>query len=306
MADHPGAGDEPRSDQPGDVSALTGIASFAVLAEGGPSDEWGHVFLPDAFKSRLLSTAVFTLCHAHRLSRSRGAPQGLALLCGPPGTGKTTAARGLAHEVSRLLRPHGKTVLVEVDPHDLPSDLLGQSQRNALRLFERTVPELAAHGDFTVVIVNEIESLAIGRAGASMGANPADLHRATDAVLMGLDGLAREDGRIFLVGTTNFAEAVDQAVHSRADEVLEFPLPDDRLRRMIIEDSLRELAAVWPEHRRFLESPTLTERLVRRSAGWDGRRLRKAVVGALRVREQVALDPTTLEEADFERSAGLG
>jgi hypothetical protein len=73
------------------------------------------------------------------------------VIAGPPGTGKTTLAGGLADQAARVL---GETLLfVDIDPHAFPSQLLGESQRGVARLFERTVPDIARRGRPTVVLL---------------------------------------------------------------------------------------------------------------------------------------------------------
>ena len=54
-----------------------------------------------------------------------------------------------------------------------------------------TVPEIAARRPFTVVLIDEVESFAVRRSAASLEANPVDVHRATDAVLLGIDEIAK-------------------------------------------------------------------------------------------------------------------
>jgi SpoVK/Ycf46/Vps4 family AAA+-type ATPase len=284
----------------GDLPA--GIARIRKLPGDG-AVSWDHLFLPSGLKERLRNFAVVALLHRDKLSPVRGAPQGLVLLTGPPGTGKTTAARGLANAAAEALAEHGVTTLVEVDPHALPSDLLGQSQRNVSKLLARTLPEVAAGSRFTVVLADEVEALATSRAAASFDTNPADLHRATDAVLWGLDHLASSHPSLMVVATTNFPAAVDAAFLNRADLVVPFAPPDAEQVARIVGDCLDELAAVWPELASLAATPGLADRLAVRCAGLDGRRIRKLTTAALTIRQEVAQDPRLLTEQDLEAAA---
>ena len=78
-------------------------------------------------------------------------------------------------------------LFMDIDPHAYPSQMLGESQRSVARLFDRTIPDLAQRGEPVVVLLDEVEALAVNRAGASLETNPVDVHRATDAVLAGID-----------------------------------------------------------------------------------------------------------------------
>jgi SpoVK/Ycf46/Vps4 family AAA+-type ATPase len=221
------------------------------------------------------------------------------VLAGPPGTGKTTLCQGLAQAAATAVAKRGATTFVEVDPHAFPSELLGESQRSVRRLFTDTLPELAARRPHTVVLVDEVEALAVRRSAASFEANPVDVHRATDAVLDGLDALRAACPHVLLLATTNFVEGVDEAFLSRADLVLRLDLPDSETRARIVASALAELAVLWPPLRELVADDSLHAKLAGLSTGFDGRRLRKAVLAAVARRPELAEHPERLTAADL-------
>ncbi len=250
-------------------------------------------------KDRLLGTAALVLRHGRRLQQLSGSPHGLVLLSGPPGTGKTTLCQGLAQTAALAVADRGATTLVEVDPHAFPSEMLGESQRAVRRLFAETLPELAARRPHTIVVVDEVESLAVRRSTASFGANPVDVHRATDAVLSGLDELRSSSPHVLLLATTNFPEAVDEAVVSRADLVLELALPSVTVLQQILRHSLLELAVQWPGLAPLAQDDALHAQLADACAGFDGRRARKTVLASLALRPSLAASPEDLSADDL-------
>ena len=261
--------------------------------------DWDAIIVPREVKERLLAQALLVLQHGRRLSMLSGLPHGLIVLAGPPGTGKTTMARGLAQVAALALAREGATTLVEVNPHAFPSDMLGESQRNVTRLLAETVPEIAARRPFTVVLIDEVESFAVSRSAASFEANPVDVHRATDAVLLGIDEIAKKLPSVLFVTTTNFIEAVDTAFLSRADLVMRFSLPDVDTIGRILESAIRELAVQWPVLEPMTREPARVAELAKMCEGWDGRRIRKLVLAALAQRLEVARDPARLTWDDF-------
>ena len=197
-----------------------GVVGVHVLPADHHEGPWDSIVTPPGLKDRLLGTALLMLRHGRSLGQLNGAPHGLILLSGPPGTGKTTLCQGLAQKVALALSTRGATTFVEIDPHAFPSDMLGEGPRAVMRLFSDTLPELAARRPHTIVLVDEIEALAVRRSAASFDTNPVDVHRATDALLSGLDSLRKSCPQVLVLGTTNFSVAVDEAFLDRADLVL--------------------------------------------------------------------------------------
>ena len=276
-----------------------GVLSLHILPAEHHDRDWDAIIVPREVKERLLAQALLVLQHGRRLSMLSGLPHGLIVLAGPPGTGKTTMARGLAQVAALALAREGATTLLEINPHAFPSDMLGESQRNVTRLLTETVPEIAARRPYTVVLIDEVESFAVSRSAASFEANPVDVHRATDAVLLGIDEIAKKLPSVLFVTTTNFIEAVDSAFLSRADLVMQFALPDRDTIAKILENAIGELAVQWPALLPIARDTDRIAELAGLCVGWDGRRIRKLVLAALAQRLEVARDPAKLAWDDF-------
>jgi pachytene checkpoint protein 2 len=281
------------------VALPPGVLSVHALPADHHNGPWDHIITAPEVKERLLNHALLTLLHGPALATMAGLPHGLIILSGPPGTGKTTLARGLAQTAALAVANRGATTYVEIDPHAFPSELLGESQRNITDLMTDTIPELAARRPHTVVLVDEVESFAVRRSAASFSANPVDVHRATDALLAGIDAVATDLPRVLFVATTNFADAVDEAFVSRADLVLRLSLPDRPTIARIIRHSLLELAVLWPGITPLTDDDGLHAKLADACAGFDGRRVRKLVLSALALRQEVTRDPNTLTADDL-------
>lgn len=252
---------------------------------------WGHLVGVEAQKNQLLAWGALTLRSAE-LDRTATAVNRLAVVEGPPGTGKTTMARNLAAPLGTVCGADVR--VIEFAAHEAMSGEHGRTQREVHRVLTEVIPELAG-SEFTVLVVDEVESLAVHRGSVSLEANPVDVHRTTDAVLTALDLLADVSPNVVTVVTTNFAELVDAAVRSRADVTIKVPLPTPDA----ITEILRSTLAAWAEQYPGLKALVEDDALVSVASdlcrtGIDARQARKFVLDVLSSDLTTASDPGSL------------
>jgi SpoVK/Ycf46/Vps4 family AAA+-type ATPase len=270
------------------------IAEAAELPSTRSRENWDAIHIAGGDKQRLINQALMTLRIRGRVPAERLPLHGIILLVGPPGTGKTTLARGLGQPVASKL---GVPMLyLEINAHKLGSAAHGKTQKNVDDLFSETIPS-AIEDDYALIVIDEVEVLATAREKLSLAANPIDVHRAVDAALVGIDRLARDHPKVLIVATSNFAGAIDNAFLSRADLVITVPIPDIEGRKVILRDTIEAVSAIGNiDH---LGRPEVIERIAVAAEGIDGRQLRKAVAGAIARRTETVDDVQHLTEDDL-------
>ena len=261
---------------------------------------WDAIIVDPSIKDRLLAQAVlnFTLRTNPKIKRAYIPLHGVILLVGPPGTGKTSLAQALASRTAEVV---SECLYLEVEPHALTCGTLGKSQKAVTELLGGTIAEQAAIRP-TIVLLDEVETLAADRSKLSLEANPVDVHRATDAVLTQIDHLAAQYPNLLFIATSNFSQAIDQAFFSRADLVMSLELPGPDARRTILTESLHALAEAFPEVK-VLATTADVERVAKACDGLDGRRIRKIVASACTFNKETALNPAWLTVMDLLRAA---
>lgn len=269
-----------------------GILDKRALPSQEFTELWERIFLPDEIKEQVKAQVLLELTLRSKIPSRAAIPlHGIILLVGPPGTGKTSVAKGVASAAATLLKG-AKVNFIEVEPHALTSSALGKSQREIRRFLEEVVTEHASQGPL-IVLLDEVETLVADRTKMSLEANPIDVHRATDAMLAGLDNLAARFPQLLFIATSNFEGALDPAFISRADLVLHIDKPSREACEAILSDTLNALGEEWNELKKIPKHQDYNK-LVQESVGLDGRQIRKSVISACTQDIQVVLNPGLL------------
>lgn len=286
------------------VDLSTGVAADHSLPHPDFAPFWEKIQLNDPHqKDRILSQALLTFTLRPKVDIASLPFHGLILLVGPPGTGKTSLAKGLANRTAEAFGGKAGFRYLEVEPHALANAGLGRSQQSVRKLLNEIIPERLQMGPL-IVLLDEVETLAADRAKLSLEANPVDVHRATDAVLAGLDQLTATYCNLLFIATSNFSQAIDPALISRADLIEQIPLPGPETARAILIDAVKALASAYPKAANILDDDDFTQ-AARACQGLDGRHIRKLVISACTFDKQTALNPGLLRAVDILRAAEM-
>ena len=210
---------------------------------------WDSLILPPMTKSTLLQYASSALLFSDKLvSPHIVGWNRVILLHGPPGTGKTSLCRALAHKLSIRLSDRfvNGGMILEIHSHSLFSKWFSESGKLVSRLFDRIREMVEDDPDALVcVLVDEVESLAAARSAGTGGAagEPSDAVRAVNSLLTSIDRL-RQYGNVIVMTTSNITGSVDVAFVDRADVKQYIGLPILEARYEILRSCVLELIRV--------------------------------------------------------------
>ncbi len=152
-------------------------------------------------------------------------PRGM-IFWGPPGTGKTLFAKAMATVI-------GAAITIVSGP-ELKSRWVGESEERLRLVFHR-----ARQSAPSIIVFDELDSFAAAR-GTYTGSGVE--HSMVNQLLTEMDGF-HADELVFVVGTTNFVEAIDPALlrPGRFEFHLHIPHPDAQDRREILQIYNRQM-----------------------------------------------------------------
>jgi hypothetical protein len=165
----------------------------------------------------VVSKIQHSLAHREFLKRHRIYEIGKLLFVGPPGTGKTS----MALVMSRTMH----MPILEVRLSMITSQYLGETSKNIDRIFE-----LAKKLSPAILFIDEFDFVAKSRTADDHGA----MKRAVNSLLKNIDKVNLIRNGVLLIGATNHPQLLDEAAWRRFDEVVEFALPDEEMRKKIL------------------------------------------------------------------------
>ncbi|XP_023236223.1 pachytene checkpoint protein 2 homolog [Centruroides sculpturatus] len=208
--------DEPSTEEIDDEDLSA--ASHWILPSREFHGLWESLIYDDEVKSQLLNFVSTTLLFSDRNVDSNVVSwNGVILLHGPPGTGKTSLCKALAQKLSvRLGSRYSYGQLIEINSHSLFSKWFSESGKLVMKMFCKIRELIDDREALVFVLIDEVESLAHSRNSSAGGADPSDAVRAVNALLTQLDNIRRYPNVIILT-TSNITGAIDLAFVDRAD-----------------------------------------------------------------------------------------
>lgn len=135
-------------------------------------------------------------------------PKRKLLLTGSPGTGKTMTAQAIAGELGIAV------YIIRLD--GLMSKYLGESIAKLRLIFD------AMNDHRAVYLFDEFDSIGSQR---NQGQDIGEIKRVLNSFLINIE---KDQSNSIIIAATNLPESLDKALFRRFDEILEYPLPDEK------------------------------------------------------------------------------
>jgi transitional endoplasmic reticulum ATPase len=251
-----------------------------------PNVRWDDVGGLDDVKRQLREAVEWPLKYADLFDSLRLRPPKGALLCGPPGCGKTLIAKALGTESG--------VNFIAVKGPELLSMYVGESERGLRDVFRK-----ARQAAPCILFFDEIDALASVRSHAA--GDSGVTARVLSQLLTELDGIEELKG-VLILAATNRPDLLDPALlrPGRFDIRVDLPLPDRASRERIFEIHL---------HQRPVERGVTPSWLADQTEGSSGAQIegicRRSLMATLAERIAASDAPPGVDELKITRQALL-
>lgn len=200
-----------------------------VIVDRSPSVKWDDIAGLDKAKQTLFEMVILPTKRRDLFTGLRRPPRGL-LLFGPPGNGKTMLAKAVASECD--------ATFFNVSASSLTSKWVGEGEK-----LVRTLFMVAISRQPSVIFMDEIDSIMSTRVANEHDAS----RRLKSEFLVQFDGVtSNPDDLVIVIGATNKPQELDDAVLRRLVKRIYIPLPDQNVRRLILQKNLKGQAFSLP------------------------------------------------------------
>jgi len=195
-----------------ETAKMRGALGSAIVTEK-PNVKWDDVAGLGAAKEALKEAVILPVKFPQFFTGKRKAWSGF-LLYGPPGTGKSFLAKAVATEAD--------STFFSISSSDLVSKWMGESEKLVNQLFS-----MARDQSPSIIFIDEIDALCGSR---GEGGESEASRRIKTEILVQMQGVGNEGGRVLVLAATNTPYQLDQAVRRRFDKRIYIPLPEEHAR----------------------------------------------------------------------------
>ena len=195
------------------------------------------------------------------------------LFYGLPGTGKTMLVKALANELEVPLYLIKATTLI--------GDHVGDGSSKIHDLFKK-----ASDNSPSIIFIDEIDAIALHRSFQSLRG---DVSEIVNSLLTEMDGII-DNQSVITIGATNNPSSLDYAVRSRFEEEIEFKLPNDDERLVILENNLKTMP---------LKYELDLNKIVKLTKGLSGRDIKEKILKTA-LHNAIANDSATIKMENIE------